>query len=159
MLSLTLRTTRLLAVALLAAVGSAHAQSATPAFSKPEDAVAYRKSVFVVMEKHFGRLNSMAVGRIPFEKTTAVLDANTVQLLATLPFHAFIPGSENVGNTRANEQLWKAMPRFQADGATFYQKTQALPAAAAAGDLEALKTLLKDAGATCRKCHEQFRTR
>lgn len=159
MLTSTMQTTRLLAVALLVTMGSAQAQNATPTLNKPEDAVAYRKSVFVVMEKHFARLNSMAVGRVPFDKATAVLDANMVNLLATLPFHAFTPGSEKVGNTRANEQLWNAMPRFQADGAAFYQKTQPLPAAAAAGDLDALKTLLKDAGASCRKCHEQFRTR
>lgn len=129
-------------------------------FAKPEDAAAYRKGAFEVMEHHFTHLSAMALKRIPFDKAQAVEDANVVMLMARLPFHGFVPGSgAPLVNTRANEFVWTATPRFQASAQQLREKVDKLPEAAMAGDLDVLKKLVVDAGSTCRKCHDQFRNR
>lgn len=149
--------TVLCAMALGAVAAAVQAQ--TVPFAKVEDAVAYRKGAFEVMESHFSHLNAMALGRLPFDKQAAALDADTVAMLAKLPFQAFVPGSEHAGNTRANEFVWKATPRFHEGAQNLQQKTALLPAAARAGDVAALKKLMLETGAICRKCHDQFRNR
>ena len=129
-------------------------------FPKAEDAVAYRKGAFKVMEHHFSRLSAMALKRIPWDQAQAVEDANVVMVMARLPFHGFVPGSgAPLVNTRANEFVWTARPRFDASAQQLREKVDKLPAAARAGDLDVLKKLVIDAGSTCRKCHDQFRNR
>ncbi len=129
-------------------------------FPKAEDAVAYRKGAFEVMEHHFSRLSAMALKRIPWDQAQAVDDAEVVMVMSRLPFHAFVPGSgAPLVNTRANEFVWTATPRFQASAQQLREKVDKLPAAARAGNLDELKKLVVDAGSTCRKCHDQFRNR
>lgn len=144
--------------ALLAmAAGAATAQTAD--FAKPEDAIAYRKGAFNVLESHFSHLNAMALGRIAFDPQAAALDADTVARLAPLPFRAFGAGTGPAPGTRANELIWTAAPRFASDRDDFLGKAARLPELARAGDIAALKKAMLDTGASCRKCHEQFRNR
>lgn len=146
---------------LMAALGvasvAASAQAVT--FSKPEEAVNYRKGAFEVMERHFSHLSNMALGRIPFNKQQAVFDASTVRLLSLLPYQAFVPGTEHVANTHANDLVWSATPRFQGEARDFQAKAARLPALARSGDIAALKKAVADTGASCRKCHDSFRER
>ena len=129
-------------------------------FDKPEDAVAYRQGAFQVMEHHFSRLTNMALRKVPYDASAATEDANAVMLLSRLPFLAFPEGSGALaGHTRASALVWQAAPRFADSARRLQEKADQMPAAVAAGNIERLRQLVVDAGATCRKCHDQFRER
>ena len=157
------RRVRTLLAAVLLGIGSAAlAQQNAPAtFTRPEEALAYRQSAFRLLEFHFSRLNASSLGRLPADPRRDQLDARMVALLMRLPFSAFVPGTDTaqLPGSRAKPLVWSAAPRFHESTAAAQARADALPGAVQAGDIGALRKLLLDTGAVCRKCHEQFRVR
>lgn len=151
------------AALLLAGLATGALAQGNPAtlFAKPEDALAYRQSIFRLSEHHFRRLNASVLGRLPADAQRDLLDARMVALLAKLPFQAFVPGTDDasLAHSRARPLVWSAAPRFQQGAADWQAKADALPAAVQAGDVAALRKLVLDTGSVCKKCHEQFRDR
>ncbi len=144
----------LLALSFAAAAGvavPAHAQ-----FAKPEDAVKYRQSVFVVMAGSFGRIGAMVQGKIPFDAKAALQNAEVVEMMSRLPWPAFIPGSD-LPNSHAKPAVWKEMDKFKADAEKLQQMTPKLVAAAKTGKLDEIKVVFGDTAKTCKACHDAFR--
>lgn len=143
-----------IAVALLASVlaTSAVAQS----FSKPEDAIKYRRGALNVLGAHFSALGAMANGRAPFDAQAAARHADVITMVSTLPWNGFTPGTEK-GDTRAQPDIWVDQDKFKQASERMQGEVRKLAAAAKTGDLDKLKASFGPAAASCKACHDDFR--
>ena len=143
----------LLAV-LVATLGAtaAHAQ-----FAKPEDAVKYRKNSLFVLSQHFGRIGAMAQGKVPFNAAVAQENADTVAMLAKLPWAAFGEGTDMVPETKAKAAIWDQPAKFKEAADKLQKEAENLRVAAKSGNLDAVKKAFSATAGTCKACHDQFK--
>jgi cytochrome c556 len=130
---------------------------ASAQFQKPEDAVKYRQSAFTVMANHFGRIGAMANGKVPFDAGAAQASADIVVMMSKLPYAAFAPGTESVGNTRAKPEVWSKSADFEAGAKKMQDEVVKLQAATKTGSLDQIKAAFGDAGKACKACHDNYR--
>lgn len=142
----------MLATAMLSA-GAAQAQ-----FQKPEDAVKYRQSAFSMMGTHFSRIGAMASGKVPFDARKAQEDAAVVLMLSRLPWSGLTPDTQHL-ETKAKPALWSEMDKVKVGADKLMTATVALDAAARTGSLEAVKKTFGDAAATCKACHDAYKSK
>ena len=140
-----------------AVVALAAALPAVAQFAKPEDAIAYRQSVMMVMGTHFGRLGAMVQGKVPFDAKAAAENAHVVHEMSLLPFSAFGPGTDLGHDTKAKPDIWKDPAKFQAAAKEMQQQVVKLDAAAKGGNPDAIKTAFGDTAKACKACHDNFR--
>jgi cytochrome c556 len=143
-------------LALLGAL-AASALPAAAQFAKPEDAVKYRQSALSVMGTHFQRIGAMANGRVPFDAKIAAENAEVVAALSKLPWAAFGPGTDKVGNTKAKAEIWTEQAKFKDASEKMMGEATKLAAAGKAGNLDALKTAFGATAASCKACHDAYR--
>src|SRR5262245_60980335 len=130
---------------------SSHAQ-----FAKTEDAIKYRQSAMFIQGQHVGRLGAMASGRVPYDATAAVANAEVVAQISRLPWAGFAPGTEG---GKAKPEIWKEQAKFKELSERLMSDTDKLLVAAKAGNLDALKAAMGTLGDTCKACHDNFRNR
>ena len=130
--------------------------SAQAQFTKPEDAIKYRKAGFTLMAAHFGRLGAMAQGKVPFDAKAAADSAAVLAVVSKLPFTAFVEGSDK-GETRAKPEIWKESAKFKEAADKNGAEMAKLVAAAKTGNLDNLKAAFGSAAPTCKACHDNFR--
>jgi len=124
--------------------------------AKPEDEIRYRQSVMNVMGRNFGGvLGAMAKGDRPYDQAAAVKAASLVDMLSTLHFDAFAPGTDKGAPTKADPAIWRDPAKFKAASERMQAEVAKLPAAAR--DLAALKAQVGETGKTCKACHDDFR--
>ncbi|MFO7706947.1 MAG: cytochrome c [Desulfobacterales bacterium] len=141
----------LLMVGLVA--GVAYAQ-----FAKTEEAIKYRQSVMSVVGTHFTRMGAVVKGEQPFTQESFEQNANLVATLIKLPWDAYMmPGSDRGSKMKrdALAQKEKFMGLAKANEAEIAK----LAAAAKAGDFNAAKSQFGAAGASCKACHDDYRSR
>jgi cytochrome c556 len=143
--------TSLVAILALSASLPAAAQ-----FAKPEDAIKYRKAAFTVMATHFGRVAAMANGKAPFDAKAAAENAEIANAMASLPFVAFVPGSDK-GDTRAKPELWTDMEKVKAGAKTMQDAMAKFNVAAKGGNLDTIKAAVGDVGKSFKACHDDYR--
>ena len=139
---------------LVATLGAtaAHAQ-----FAKPEDAVKYRKNSLFVMSQHFGRISAMAQGKVPFNAAVAQENADTVAMLAKLPWAAFGEGTDMVPETKAKAAIWDQPAKFKEAADKLQKEAENLRVATKTGNLDAVKKAFSATAGTCKACHDQFK--
>lgn len=142
----------MISIALLSA-GAAQAQ-----FQKPEEAVKYRQSTFSVMGTHFSRLGAMANGKVPFDAQKAQEDAAVVLMLSRLPWAGFTPESQKLAS-KAKPELWAEMGKVKAGADKLMTAAVALDAAAKTGSLDAVKKTFGEAAASCKACHDSYKSK
>ena len=146
-----------LLLSLSVAVGALTALPAQAQFAKPEDAIRYRQSAYVLMGNHMGRINNQLKADKPdvaaIQRSAAVID-----FASQLPGEGYIPGSETGGNppTRAKPEIFKD-PKVKELGGNFRQSVVNLNAAAKTGDVAAIRAAFGETGKSCKACHDQFR--
>jgi len=64
----------------------------------------------------------------------------------------------DVGNTGAKPEIWKNPKDFAAKLHNFQAAAQAFNAAAASGDMDAVKARYSDLNKTCKACHDTYRS-
>ncbi len=141
-----------------AAALAAVAVPASAQFAKPEDAVKYRQSALSVMGTHFSRVGAMANGRVPFDAKVAAENAELVASMSKLPWAAFGPGTDKVGNTKAKPEVWTEQAKYKEASEKMMGEATKLAAAAKTGNLDALKTAFGATGASCKACHDAYRS-
>jgi cytochrome c556 len=138
-------------------LASTLALPAAAQFRKPEDAVKYRQSVMYTMATHFySRIGAMVNGRIPFDAKAAAEHADVVATLSRLPWTAFPPGTENVGNTDAKPAVWTEQAKFKDLSEKMQAEVLKLQTASRMGDLDVLKAAYRATGSACKACHDAF---
>jgi cytochrome c556 len=125
-------------------------------FAKPDDAVEYRQGAFTLIGNHFKRIKTQLDASKPdldaIRASTALL-----QVLKTLPFEAFVPGSSDVADSAAKPEIWTEQERFKKLAGEMQDRIGKLDAAARAGDVAAIRTAFGDAGKACKNCHDDYR--
>lgn len=140
------------AVAVLSAPASAQ-------FAKPEDAIKYRQSTFVVAAQHFGRIGAMVNGKAPFDAKAAQESADIVAMMSKLPWEAFGAGTDKGASTRALPAIWTEQAKYKEHADKFQAEATKLAAAAKTGNLDNLKASFGATAGTCKACHDTFRSK
>ncbi len=146
----------LIATLACAAALSAVSTSASAQFAKAEDAIKYRQNALFVMAQHFGRVGAMANGKVPFDAKVAEQNADIVAQMAKLPWAGFEAAHEG---GKAKPEVWKEQAKFKDLADKMQAETTKLAAAAKTGDLDKLKAAFGPAAASCKACHDDFRSR
>ena len=123
---------------------------------RPEQAIKYRQSVMTLLGSHFGRLNGMAQGRVPFDAAVAADNAHLVAMLSKLPFNSFGPGTDKGLPHRAKPEVWSESVKFKEAAEAMQAETLKLEAAGKSGDLAQIKAAVGAVGKTCKSCHDTF---
>lgn len=124
--------------------------------AKPEDEIRYRQSVMNVIGRNFGGvLGAMAKGDRPYDQAAAVKAASLVDMLSTLHFDSFGPGTDKGAPTKADPAVWSDPAKFKAASEKMQGEVAKLPAAAK--DLATLKAQVGETGKACKACHDDFR--
>lgn len=131
---------------------------ASAQFAKAEDAIKYRQSSLFVMGQHFSRVGAMANGRVPFDAKVAAENADVVAAMAKLPWAGFGPGTDKGGNTKAKPEIWAEQAKFKDLSDKLVVETTKLSAAAKTGNIDNLKTAFGSAAASCKACHDSYRS-
>jgi cytochrome c556 len=131
--------------------------SASAQFAKPEDAIKYRQSAFIVMASQFGRMQSTVKGQVPYDAAAIKANVALVKTLSTLPWGAFGPGTE--GKSAAKPEVWSDAAGFKAAQTKFEGAVVKLSAAADSSDLDKLRAAFGDVGASCKACHDAYRVK
>ena len=144
----------LIPMALLAAT---MAFPAAAQFAKAEDAIKYRKNALFVMQQNFGRVAGMAAGRIPFDAKVAAESAAVAEYVGKLPWVAFGDGTDK-GDTKSKPEIWSEKAKFNDLAEKMQVELTKVNAAARTGNLDSIKAAVGGAGASCKACHDAYRS-
>ena len=134
--------------------GTAYAQ-----FSKPEQAIKYRKSVMFLIVQHFGRMGAVIKGKAPYKMAEFTRNAVAVQTLSSLDWEAFqMPGSDK-GDTRLSATVFKQRSKFNETAKAFQNDTAKLADAARGGNFDTIKSQFGEVAKNCGSCHKAFRVK
>ena len=125
-------------------------------FDKPEDAIKFRQATLKELQQNFKRVADMASGRDNFDAKVADESAARVAELIKQPWPAFGPGTEG---GKARPEVWSEQAKFQDLAGKAQGEMVKLAAAAKSGSLDAIKASIGAAGASCKACHDSFRSR
>jgi len=146
---------RLLTTAVLLSV----ALPASAQFSKPEDAIRYRQSGYVIMGNHMGRIFAQLKADKPdiaaIQRSAAIVD-----FVSQLPGEGYIPGSEKGGNppTRAKPEIFTD-PKVRDIGRAMRQEVVKLVDVSKTGDVAAIRTQFQATVKSCDSCHDNYRNK
>ena len=126
-------------------------------FSRPEDAIKYRKSVMFIIAQHFGRLGDMVKGVKPYEQDKFSSNAALIENLSTLPWEAFLTAGSDKGDTTMKANVLKNTEEFKELSETYQQETIKLVSAAKSNDIDAIKRQFGNVAKSCKACHSKFR--
>ena len=131
---------------------------ASAQFAKTEDAIKYRQSAMFILGQHLGRIGAMVNDKIAFDATEAKASAGVVNVVAKLPWPAFVPGSGK-GDTKARPEVWEDSAKFKAAQERLVGTLPKLAAASDTGDKAKIKEAFGETAAACKNCHDSFRAK
>ena len=146
---------RFLTTALLLAV----AVPASAQFSKPEDAIRYRQSAYVLMGNHMGRIFNQLKSDKPdvaaIQKSVAIVD-----FASQLPGEGYVRGSDKGGTppTKAKPEVFTD-PKVGDVGRAMRQEVTKLVEVSKAGDIAAIRTQFQATAKSCDNCHDNYRNK
>ena len=108
-------------------------------FSRPEDAIKYRKSVMLVIAHHFGRLGDMVKGAKPYEQVRFTDNATLIEKLSVLSWEAFLTPGSDKGDTTMKASVLKNPEEFKKLFQAFQQETSRLVDEAKSNDINSVK--------------------
>lgn len=144
---------KLLSIAVLTLAGAVSAP-AVAQFAKAKDAQEYREAAMTLMGSHFGRMLPVAKGQIPYDKQKIKENVAILNVLATLPWAGFAPGSEG---GKAKDDVWLDPDGFKQAQDKLHASLKKLTTAADAGDYDAFRVAFGDVAKSCKSCHDSYR--
>ena len=118
-----------------------------------------RQSFFAIVGMTFGPMGDMVKGEIEWNDAQFAAWADDLASVSKVSVErGFAPGSEK-GKTRAKPEIWENTDDFAQKLANFRSEAAALAAAANAGDKSATIEQFKQAGGTCKACHDNYKSR
>lgn len=139
-----------LTVAIIA--GAAYAQ-----FSKPGDAIRYRKAVMTLIVQQIKQMGAVVQGKADYDKASFEENAKLLHILSTLPWEAFMTPGSDTGDTDLKSSALKDENGFMKAAGAFEDATKDLMLASASGNLGSIKTEFGKVTASCGACHKPFR--
>lgn len=147
-----------LATLVLAAVTLTLTAPASAQFTKPEDAIKYRKNALFVMQQNFSRVTAMTSGKAPFNAKVAAESAAVAEFMSKLPWAGFGEGTDK-GDTKAKPEIWQEQAKFKEYADKMQAEMTKFAAAAKTGNLDNIKAAAGPAGESCKTCHDAYRTK
>jgi cytochrome c556 len=144
-----------LSAAALAVVSvAAHAQ-----FAKPEDAIRYRQSAYVIMGNQMGRIAAQLKSDKP-DLAQIQRSAGIVDFVSQLPGEGYVPGSEKGGNppTRAKAEIFTD-PKVRDVGKAMRTEVTKLVEVSKGGDVAAIRKQFQATVDSCSNCHDNYRNK
>jgi cytochrome c556 len=144
---------------LTAAMMLAVAVPASALFSKPDDAIRYRQSAYVLMGNHMGRINAQLKSDKPdvaaIQKSVGIVD-----FASQLPGEGYVPGSDKGGvpPTRAKPEVFTD-PKVREVGRAMRQEVTKLVEVSKGGDIAAIRTQFQATAKSCDNCHDNYRNK
>lgn len=126
-------------------------------FAKPEDAIKYRQSAFQLIASHFGRMQPVIKGQVPYDAAAIKANVELLKTLSALPWPAFVAGSQSGSN--AKSEIWSDAAGYKSAQVKFEGAMDKLSAAANSGDLDKVRAAFGDVGASCKACHDTYRVK
>ncbi len=150
-----MKTKLLLALLVGSLAATAHAQV------KVEDAIKWRQSAYATMGWSMGRIKANIDGT--YNKDEVIKSANVIQAIANSGMGAlYVPGSDKGKgwvDTRVKPELFTDGPKVGKIATEFNQAANELAKVAATGDAAAVKAAFGKLGASCKSCHDDYRTK
>jgi cytochrome c556 len=128
-------------------------------FAKSEDAIEYRQSVMTIMGYHVDQMGAVVTGKKPYERKAFSRNAAIVEMLATLPWQAFMTLGSDKGKTALKPVAFREKNKFMAKAKALETETRKLAKAAASGNFNAVKDQFGEVGKSCKSCHDAYRSR
>lgn len=144
-------------LSLCVVAGFAAAVPVQAQFAKPEDAIRYRQSAYVLMGNHMTRIAAQLRADKPdlaaIQRSVGIID-----FASQLPGEAYIPGSDKGGvpPTRARPEVFTD-PKVREVGKAMRAEVVKLTEVAKGGDLAAIRTQFGETGKSCKACHDNYR--
>jgi cytochrome c556 len=144
-----------LSVAALAAV----ALPAQAQFAKPEDAIRYRQSAYVIMGAQMGKIAAQLKSDKP-DVAQIQRSAGVVDFVSQLPGEGYVPGSEKGGNppTRAKAEIFTD-PKVREVGKAMRTEVTKLVEVSKGGDIGAIRKQFQATVDSCNNCHDNYRSK
>lgn len=127
-------------------------------FAKTEDAIKYRQSVMSVTGTHFSWMGAVVRGEQAFTQAGFLQNADLVTALIKLPWEAFMMGGSDKGSKMKSEALAQKEKFIELAKANQAEVAK-LAAAAKAGDFNPIRSQFGTAGASCKACHDLYRSK
>jgi cytochrome c556 len=135
---------------LLWGVAHAHMRQAEPQQSM-------RQSYFALLGMTLHPMGEMVKGNIPWDASQFASWANDLASVSQFSVErAFGPGSE-MGQTRAQPDIWLNMDDFKAKLAALRLETSELARVADSGDAGAIRAQFGKTARTCKSCHDDYK--
>jgi cytochrome c556 len=128
-------------------------------FSKPDDAIHYRKAVMTVIGQHFGRIAAVVKGQADYDQKDVVHNAKVIRTMSELPWDAVMYPGSDMGDTTLTASAMKEKKKFMGVAQRFESGAQKLVDTAEKGDLAAVKAQFGAVAGSCKKCHSTYRKR
>lgn len=141
--------------ALCALVPTLWASAAQAQFAKPEDAVKYRQSALTLISSHFGRMQPVMKGQVPYDAAAIKANVEVLKTLSALPWAGFVADTEK--GTAAKPEIWSDAAGFKAAQAKFEGAVDKLSAASNSGNLDQVRVAFGEVGASCKACHDAYK--
>ena len=132
---------------------------ASAQFSKPEDAIRYRQSAYVLMGNHMGRINAQLKSDKP-DVAAIQRSAGIIDFASQLPGEGYVPGSDKGGTppTRAKPEIFTD-PKVKDVGRAMRQEVTKLVEVSKTGDIAAIRTQFQATAKSCDNCHDDYRNK
>jgi len=124
---------------------------------KPEDAIAYRQSIYRVLYWNYQPIADQVRGKRTFDPADVKKRAARVVAMSLMLDDAYAPGSDKGAQTEALPAIWQNPEDFRLKLTDFQREAQALQAAADTADAAKVKDQLAKTTATCKACHDKYR--
>jgi cytochrome c556 len=141
----------------LVVAGALMASVAVAQFAKPEEAIAYRKSVMFLIGQHFKRMGAVVQGKADYDQKIFAANAEVVKTLATLPWKAMLEPGTDKGDTTMTSAVFEKKDDFMKTAEAFQTNTAYLASAAQGADLNGVKAPFNEVAQNCKACHTTFR--
>ena len=128
-------------------------------FNKAEDAIRYRQAVMTLIGAHFGSMGQVVKGEQPYNQPSFAKDATVLEMLAKMPWEAFMYPESDRGKTKLKSKALKNKDNFMQAAQKLEEGTAKLAADAKTGDLDAIKAQFGATAKACKDCHSEFKSK
>jgi cytochrome c556 len=139
-------------------VPTAFAQEASSQ-KQADTAVQFRQAVLQLVRSNMGPLGAMAKGQIEYDAEVMSKNALRIQQLATMMDDYFALNTSKFSvKTSASDKIWEEMDDFSAKSNDMIDAAANLQKIALAKDEDNYRKAIGTLGATCKACHDKFKT-
>ena len=147
--------TRVMAVALLAAGLGFTTLSGASAADEPANLIKFRVNVMKAVGAHITNIAAVVKGEVSRTDHLARDAAAIVELTRDVP--SLFPEGSGEGDTRALPEIWTDWAKFEETAKDVNARAAELAAIAEGGDIAAIGGALGALGKACGSCHKPFR--